>query len=291
MVNVDGVAGGYEYRGGYDFPDPMKTATGRLTFEATDRIKPDFVIAWHNWISPRTVDVVFYTDGENGQPSRRAWDLFTQRFPTPRNVGHQWDSQLTPNAKNWFGRKNLRDINTHEYAMKKHGTRVWGWEMPWWNRDDGDPLAHARHMGAEFARAFLETQAEIAAGVAAPAESPRVEVRCREMHEFVLRGRSHVENPFRDASLVGEFTAPSGRQFQVEGFYTGDDTWKLRFVPEEEGEYRYLLRGEGVSLYQQGRAMAAAPRERGFIGIHPENPYAFAYISRRGAGRSSTSCG
>ena len=104
MTNVDGVAQGYEYRGGYDYPEPRGTATGRLTFDAIDRLRPHFAVTWHNWVAPRDVDCLFYTDSEDGQASRRAWDLFTQRFPSPRGVGHRWESETNPLAKNWFGR-------------------------------------------------------------------------------------------------------------------------------------------------------------------------------------------
>src|SRR5262245_23795395 len=106
---------------------------------------------------------------------------------------------------------------------------------------------------------------------------PVAEVPCWEMHEFVLRGKAAVENPFRDAALVGEFTSPSGKTVTVEGFHDGGNTWRLRFTPDEEGEWRYLLRGEGVELSQRGRLRCTAPRGHGFIRIHPDNPYAFAY--------------
>ncbi len=62
-----------------------------------------------------------------------------------------------------------------------------------------------------------------------------------------------------------------------EGFYDGDDTWRLRFAPDEEGEWRYRLRGEGVEIRQEGRLKCVAPRGHGFIRIHPQNPYAFAH--------------
>jgi hypothetical protein len=97
------------------------------------------------------------------------------------------------------------------------------------------------------------------------------------MHELELHGRCHVENPFRDAALVGEFTSPSGKTIAIEGFYDGGDIWRLRFTPDEEGEWRYLLRGEGVELHQRGRLHCIAPRGHGFIRVHPDNPYAFAY--------------
>jgi hypothetical protein len=109
------------------------------------------------------------------------------------------------------------------------------------------------------------------------ATAPMIEVPRWEMHEFELHGRSRVENPFRDAALVGEFTAPSGTALRIEGFHDGGDAWRLRFAPTEEGEWRYRLRGEGVAIAREGRLRCIAPRGHGPIRIHPENPYAFAH--------------
>ena len=86
----------------------------------------------------------------------------------------------------------------------------------------------------------------------------------------VLRqGRARGANPFRDAALVGEFTSPSGKTTVIDGFYDGDETWRLRFAPDEEGEWSYLLRGEGVEILQRGKLRCTAPRGHGFIRIHP----------------------
>jgi hypothetical protein len=291
MTNVDGVAEGHEYRVGYDYPEPRGTATARLTWGAVDRLRPDLVVTWHNWIAPRDQDVLFYTDEEDGTPSRRAWELFTQHFPSPRAAGHRWGSEVDPLRHNWSGRR-LSDDNVHQYAMKRYGSRVWGWEMPFWNRSVED----ARQAGALFCGAFLTTLALLAGTPATAAERTDVpEVPRWEMHEFTQRGRARVANPFRDAALVGEFTAPSGKTVTVEGFYDGEETWRLRFAPDEEGEWRYRLRGEGVELLaadpgadpgvgvptsappERGRLRCIAPRRHGFVRIHPSNPYAFAY--------------
>jgi hypothetical protein len=130
----------------------------------------------------------------------------------------------------------------------------------------GKPRAAAAKPAALPATAVESRTPEVA-----PVEVPRWEMR-----EFELHGRCLVENPFRDAALIGEFTAPSGKTINVEGFHDGGDTWRLRFAPNEEGEWRYRLRGEGVVLAQEGRLRCVAPLGHGPIRIHPENPYAFA---------------
>ncbi|HMJ91642.1 MAG TPA: DUF4038 domain-containing protein, partial [Candidatus Acidoferrum sp.] len=326
MTNVDGVAQGFEYRGGYDFPNSRGTATARLTFATIDRLRPDFAVAWHNWVAPRDRNVVFYTDGEDGKATPRAWLRFTQLFPSLHGADHRWKDESTPLRYNWFGRALLNDGNPHQYAMKKHGTRVWGWEMPWWNYSVED----ARRMGRDFAHAFLTTidelrvnsttnaantspsplngeKAENREGLPAATHAldnatphPRslsplrgegsrtadalsaspaslISVPRWEMHEFSTKGKTHVANPFRDAALVGEFISPSRKTNVIDGFYDGDDTWRLRFAPSEEGEWSYLLRGEGVEILQQGKLRCSAPRGHGFIRVHPDNPYAFAH--------------
>ncbi len=166
-------------------------------------------------------------------------------------------------------------MNVHQDGAKHCGNRVWGWVNHWWIR----VVADARHAGADFARAFFAILPFLAAAAPAAPAPVMLEVPRWERHEFMLHGRALVENPFRDAALVGEFNAPSGRAVMVEGFYDGQDTWRLRFVPDEEGEWRYRLRGEAVELHEEGRLRCTAPRTSGFIRIHPENPYAFAYAS------------
>src|SRR6185503_15537483 len=110
---------------------------------------------------------------------------------------HRWKDETTPLRYNWEGRRPLSEMNPHQYAMKKHGTRVWGWEMPWWNYTVND----ARRLGVEFGRAFLTTIDEIRAGTVPTAtEMPLVKAPRWTMHEFAAKGRSHAENPFRDTA-------------------------------------------------------------------------------------------
>lgn len=278
MTNVDGVAEGFEYRGGYDWPDPRRTTVGRYTLEAIDRLRPDVAVAWHNWVAPRDRNVVFYTDGEgDGEqlvPTPRAWLRFTQLFPSLRAFEHRWKDETTPLRYNWQGRQPLNEANVHQYAMKKYGTRVWGWEMPWWNCTTDD----ARRLGRAFAVALLTTLDEIDGGeVPAAVERESVETPQWDMVELATDGATRVENPYRDAALVGEFTAPSGAVKIVDGFFDGADRWRLRFAPDEPGDWTYQLRGEGVEILERGTIHCTAPRGHGFLHKHPDNPYAFAY--------------
>lgn len=46
-------------------------------------------------------------------------------------------------------------------------------------------------------------------------------------------------NPFWDVTVTATLTAPSGQTRQVEAFWDGDQTWRLRFSPTEVGEWRW----------------------------------------------------
>lgn len=249
MTNIDGVAQGYEYRGGYDFPDPRKTATGQITFATADRLRPDFAVAWHNWISPRDRNVVFYTDGDNGNPTPRAWLRFTQLFPSLRSAGHRWKDETTPLRYNWQGRT-LGLHNIHQYTMKQYGTKIWGWEMPWWNFTTDD----ARKAGVAYACAFLTTQDELLAGTVPPSvERPEITLPQSKAYTFEVSAKPAIKDPAKYAMLVGEFTSPSGKSVVVDGSFVGKDKWKLSFNPDEQGVWTYQLRGEGVEILQHGK--------------------------------------
>jgi hypothetical protein len=47
------------------------------------------------------------------------------------------------------------------------------------------------------------------------------------------------ENPLQDAELRVTFTAPSGRTHTVDGFWDGAATWRVRFAPDESGDWIY----------------------------------------------------
>jgi hypothetical protein len=59
----------------------------------------------------------------------------------------------------------------------------------------------------------------------------------RWSHAFAARDAAAPET-----ALELELTAPSGGRRQAPGFWDGEATWRVRFMPDEEGEWRYRTR-------------------------------------------------
>ncbi|MBI1277485.1 MAG: DUF4038 domain-containing protein [Anaerolineaceae bacterium] len=47
-------------------------------------------------------------------------------------------------------------------------------------------------------------------------------------------------NPFLDAGMTITFTSPSGKEWQVDGFWDGGTLWRVRFSPNERGTWTYV---------------------------------------------------
>ena len=69
-----------------------------------------------------------------------------------------------------------------------------------------------------------------------------------ELWETQIVNEKEYSNPFdfEEIELKAEFISPSGRQYNFIGFYDGDGKgkqrepiWKLRFMPDEVGEWKY----------------------------------------------------
>src|SRR5688500_10326812 len=70
-----------------------------------------------------------------------------------------------------------------------------------------------------------------------------------DTHEVALESRTEYANPFRDVELTAKFThASSGRVVTVDGFYDGDQTWRIRFMPSELGTWTYVTTSSDPAL-------------------------------------------
>ncbi|HTM48388.1 MAG TPA: DUF5060 domain-containing protein [Bryobacteraceae bacterium] len=74
--------------------------------------------------------------------------------------------------------------------------------------------------------------------------------------ELTFRGGRYA-NPFRDARISAVFTHQSGRSIGTEGFFDGDQTWRIRFMPLETGRWSYSTRSSDPALNGRSGAVIA----------------------------------
>src|ERR1700722_1313104 len=65
-------------------------------------------------------------------------------------------------------------------------------------------------------------------------------------YEIELKGPS-AGNPFADASVSAEFTK-GARRVKVDGFYDGDDMYRVRWMPDEVGMWQWTTTGSVPEL-------------------------------------------
>ena len=94
--------------------------------------------------------------------------------------------------------------------------------------------------------AFMLTSA----GVAASQTGMASKVERWGMQEIVLHSSRPYQNPFREVNLSAKFTCP-GEQKTVTGFYDGDSSWKVRFMPEQLGRCEFKTTSNDPEMNNQ----------------------------------------
>ncbi len=93
--------------------------------------------------------------------------------------------------------------------------------------------------------------------------------------ELALPGRSDA-NPFTDYDMQGTFSHPE-ETLTVDGFYDGDGTWRIRFMPSFEGTYTYRIFGSFSDETFEGSFAVTAPSPGNHGPVRVHNRYHFAY--------------
>ncbi len=92
--------------------------------------------------------------------------------------------------------------------------------------------------------------------------------------ELAFTAERSYANPFRDVDLTATFVhQPSGDAVTVDGFYDGNATWRVRFMPTELGPWRYVTTSSDPGL---------ADRTGDLICVPPAAPYLHGPIACRG---------
>jgi hypothetical protein len=61
--------------------------------------------------------------------------------------------------------------------------------------------------------------------------------------EAAFQAAMAVERP-ADVAFSIELTTPSGKRLQTQGFWDGDRTWRVRYLPKEEGTWKFATRSQ-----------------------------------------------
>jgi hypothetical protein len=105
--------------------------------------------------------------------------------------------------------------------------------------------------------------------------SPRVERW--GIQELTLETPRTYANPFRDVQLEGRFGC-SGKNVVARGFYDGDHTWKVRLMPEVEGNWAFETVSNDPELNgNRGSFACIAPQTGNHGPVRVENQFHFGY--------------
>ncbi len=102
-----------------------------------------------------------------------------------------------------------------------------------------------------------------------------------EKFELRIDLEATYSNPFdpEQIDLQAEFTAPSGKKWNVWGFYNPSSwasLWMVRFCPTEQGSWQYVVSvkdSEGTASSRPGTFSVTSSSHHGFIRIAPNQRY------------------
>lgn len=96
------------------------------------------------------------------------------------------------------------------------------------------------------------------------------------MYEITLSG--HLDgNPFLDAKIIADFII-GGRKITVNGFYDGNDEYKIRFMPDTVGVWQYQVKSNIASIDGlKGELECISPSKNNHGPVRVIDKYHFAY--------------
>ncbi len=104
-----------------------------------------------------------------------------------------------------------------------------------------------------------------------------VSVPAYSVFEIELTSSNSYDNPYLVDPPKATFTAPSGKTFEIEGFWDGGNTWRVRFAPTQTGTWSFSIRSEDPDLAGGGQFQCTPSSSHGFVRVSATNPYTFEY--------------
>jgi hypothetical protein len=128
---------------------------------------------------------------------------------------------------------------------------------------------HRRDLIKLGAASIASTLSPATLAIASPAAAPTAkEVECWGLFELSLSGPA-TGNPFKDVTLTCTFTHQH-RTVQVTGFYDGEGTYRIRFMPDQEGAWTFATKSATQALNGHSGSFtctAATPGNHGPVGV------------------------
>ncbi|MFC1719265.1 DUF5060 domain-containing protein [Candidatus Poribacteria bacterium] len=95
---------------------------------------------------------------------------------------------------------------------------------------------------------------------------PKVDVERWNTCEISLEGAGTYDNPFTEVDLTAKFRhESSGSEICVDGFYDGDSTWRIRFMPLELGNWIYETESQDSGLNGKKGEINCIPSEKKYL--------------------------
>jgi len=111
-----------------------------------------------------------------------------------------------------------------------------------------------------------------------------------DIFELALAGPAGG-NPFLDVEFSARFTHAGGSAVTVTGFYDGDGTYRLRFSPNQPGEWTYETQSNLHELSGQRGAFTCTPPAKGNHGpVRVHNTFHFQYADSTPYRQIGTTC-
>lgn len=99
-----------------------------------------------------------------------------------------------------------------------------------------------------------------------------------EVYEIVLANGPADGNPFVDVALEAVFTIGEQRSLRTIGFYDGDGVYRIRFMPDAEGEWSFKTISSAQSLDGiEGRFQCTAALKDNHGPVRVKNTFHFGY--------------
>jgi hypothetical protein len=104
-------------------------------------------------------------------------------------------------------------------------------------------------------------------------------VPMRTVGEWAFNAQNVYYAPYADVALDAVFTSPSGRVLVMPAFFDGDNTWRVRFSPDEPGKWRYetRVRLPDAGLEHRGEFTVSPNESRGFVRATPDVGWGFSF--------------